>query len=121
MDRRRLLATGAASALTLAGMANAAPAPAKRPPNFIIVLCDDLGYGDVSVYGGKIPTPHLAQMARGGMTLTDYYAPANLCSPSRAGLLTGRHPGRPGLGFEVIMQGDDRRLPLSGGTMAKPV
>ena len=119
MDRRRLLAAGAAGALALGARVPAAAAPAKRPPNFVIILCDDLGYGDVSPYGGKIPTPNIAKMAREGVLLTDYYAPANLCSPSRAGLLTGRYPVRTGLGFEVIMQGDDRGLPLSEVTIAK--
>jgi arylsulfatase A-like enzyme len=58
-------------------------------------------------------------MAREGVVATDYYAPANLCSPSRAGLLTGRYPVRTGLGYEVIMQKDDRGLPLSEVTIAK--
>jgi arylsulfatase A-like enzyme len=122
MNRRELLGAAAAGAL-LAGPAAAAaataPGPARRPPNFVVVLCDDLGYGDVSPYGGKIPTPAIARLAREGVTLTDYYAPANLCTPSRAGLLTGRYPVRTGLGFEVIMQGDDRGLPLSEVTIAK--
>lgn len=119
MNRRQLLAAVGANALLLgAGQAPAAPAP--RPPNFIIILCDDLGYGDVSVYvSGGIKTPAIARMAREGVVLTDYYAPANLCSPSRAGLLTGRYPVRTGLGFEVIMQADDRGLPLSEVTIAK--
>ncbi|MBS0362629.1 MAG: sulfatase-like hydrolase/transferase [Proteobacteria bacterium] len=118
MNRRRLLATGAATAL-LSGVA-ARAAPPARPPNFIVVLCDDLGYGDVSIYGpGGLPTPNLERMAREGVVATDYYAPANLCSPSRAGLLTGRYPVRTGLGYEVIMQGDDRGLPLSEVTIAK--
>jgi arylsulfatase A-like enzyme len=121
MDRRKLL--GAAAAVALSGpLARAAPAAVtkgRRAPNFVIVLCDDLGYGDVSPYGGKIPTPNIARLAREGVVLTDYYAPANLCSPSRAGLLTGRYPVRTGLGFEVIMQGDDRGLPLSEVTIAK--
>jgi arylsulfatase A len=92
----------------------------SRPPNFIVVLCDDLGYGDVSLYGPSlIQTPELERMAREGVTLTDYYAPANLCTPSRAGLLTGRYPVRTGLGFEVIMQQDDRGLPLSEVTIAR--
>jgi arylsulfatase A-like enzyme len=92
----------------------------RRPPNFIVVLCDDLGYGDVSLYGPSlVHTPNLEQMAREGVTLTNYYAPANLCTPSRAGLLTGRYPVRTGLGFEVIMQQDDRGLPLSETTIAK--
>ena len=121
MDRRRLLAAAGASAL-LAGTAarSAGPAPAKRPPNFIVVLCDDLGYGDVSIYGpGGLPTPNLERMAREGVVATDYYAPANLCCPSRAGRLTGRDPLRTGLGYEVIMQQDDRGLPLSEVTIGK--
>jgi arylsulfatase A-like enzyme len=121
MDRRKLLGAAAAVALSgpLARAAPAATANGRRAPNFVIVLCDDLGYGDVSPYGGKIPTPNIARLAREGVLLTDYYAPANLCSPSRAGLLTGRYPVRTGLGFEVIMQGDDRGLPLSEVTIAK--
>jgi arylsulfatase A len=119
MNRRHLLAGGAASAL-LAGAAARAAGSAKRPPNFIVVLCDDLGYGDVSLYGpGGIKTPNLERMAHEGVVATDYYAPANLCSPSRAGLLTGRYPVRTGLGYEVIMQEDDRGLPLSEVTIGK--
>jgi arylsulfatase A-like enzyme len=119
MNRRNLLAAAAASALS-AGAAGHAATPARRPPNFIVVLCDDLGYGDVSIYGpGGIATPNVERMAREGVVLTDYYAPANLCSPSRAGLLTGRYPVRTGLGYEVIMQQDDRGLPLSEVTIAK--
>ncbi|HXU99270.1 MAG TPA: sulfatase-like hydrolase/transferase [Caulobacteraceae bacterium] len=92
----------------------------RRPPNFLVVLCDDLGYGDVGLYGPcPIPTPRIEEMAREGVVLTDYYAPANICTPSRAGLLTGRYPVRTGLGFEVIMQQDDRGLPLSEVTVAR--
>ncbi len=92
----------------------------SRPPNFVVILCDDLGYGDVSLDGtGPIRTPHIASMAAEGVTLSDYYAPANICTPSRAGLLTGRYPVRTGLGYEVIMQNDDRGLPLSEVTIAQ--
>jgi len=94
-------------------------APGRRPPNFVVVLCDDLGWGDIGVCGGRIPTPAIDRMAAEGVLLADYYAPANICSPSRAGLLTGRYPVRTGLGFEVIMQQDDRGLPLSEPTIAK--
>jgi arylsulfatase A len=119
MNRRQLMAAVAANALLAGGVTRASPPP-KRPPNFIVVLCDDLGYGDVSIYGpGGIKTPNVEAMAREGVVLTDYYAPANLCSPSRAGLLTGRYPVRTGLGYEVIMQQDDRGLPLSEVTIAK--
>lgn len=90
----------------------------RRKPNFIIIMCDDLGYGDIEPTGGTtIPTPNLNRMARKGMVLTDYYAPANVCTPSRAGLLTGRYPIRTGLGIGVILQGDKRMLPLSEVTI----
>ena len=116
MNRRELL-SGVAAVGLAAGPARAA---SRRPPNFVVVLCDDLGYGDVGVYGPSlIKTPAIDRMAREGVVLTDYYAPANLCTPSRAGLLTGRYPVRTGLGFEVIMQQDDRGLPLSEVTIAK--
>src|SRR5258708_26806951 len=95
--RTRLQGAGAARA-PLAAPVSAAPT--RRPPNFVIVLCDDLGYGDVSIYGpGGIKTPAVERMAREGVVLTDYYAPANPCSPSRAGLLPGRHPAPTGLRY----------------------
>ena len=94
-------------------------APARRP-NFVLVFCDDLGFGDVSLYGEKdIITPALEAMARRGVVLSNFYAAANICTPSRAGLLTGRYPIRTGLGYEVIMQDDDRGLPLSEITIAR--
>ncbi|MEP7221758.1 MAG: sulfatase [Novosphingobium sp.] len=100
-------------------MAFAAPKPARKQ-NFIIVLCDDMGYGDIEPTGGKtIPTPNLNRMAREGMVLTDYYAPANICTPSRAGLLTGRYPIRTGLAIGVILVPDKRMLPLSETTIPK--
>ena len=68
------------------------------PPNILLIYVDDLGYGDLASYGhGQIKTPHLDQLAREGVRLTNYYAPSALCSPSRAGLLTGRHPYRTGI------------------------
>ena len=92
----------------------------KRPPNFVVILCDDLGWGDISLDGaGPIATPNIARMAAEGVYLSDYYAPANICTPSRAGLLTGRYPVRTGLGYEVIMQTDDRGLPLAEVTIAQ--
>lgn len=123
MNRRQLLGT-AAIGLVAAAFSGAATAQARRPPNFVVILCDDLGYGDVEPFGGTIPTPAINRMAREGLVATDYYCPANICSPSRAGLLTGRYPVRTGLGYEVILAGDDRVLPRSEKTIAdalKPV
>jgi arylsulfatase A len=116
-NRRHMLALLAGTALATR-VPSAFAARAKRKPNFIVILCDDLGYGDIEPTGGTaIPTPNLNRMARQGMVLTDYYAPANVCTPSRVGLLTGRYPIRSGLGWGVIMQGDTRVLPLSEVTI----
>jgi arylsulfatase A len=94
--------------------------PEQRQPNFVVILCDDLGYGDIEPYGGWIPTPNLSRMANEGLVASDYYAPANICTPSRAGLLTGRYPVRSGLGYEVILPGGDGRvLPKSEPTVAR--
>lgn len=66
--------------------------------NFVIILADDLGYGDLGCFGHpQIKTPNLDQLAREGWRLTDCYAAAPVCSPSRAGMLTGRIPNRMGI------------------------
>ncbi len=65
---------------------------AKRSPNIILIIADDLGYGDVGFNGSQqIRTPHLDKLARAGMRMTNGYVSAPVCSPSRAGLLTGRY------------------------------
>src|SRR5262245_26252201 len=71
---------------------------AAKPPNVIIILADDLGYGDLSCYGHPtIRTPHLDRMASEGMRFTDFYVAGCVCTPSRAALLTGRLPIRNGM------------------------
>jgi arylsulfatase A len=114
MTSRRRFLESTAALVALASTGGVFAGTQRRKPNFIVILCDDLGYGDVGPTGGKtIKTPNVDRMAREGTVLTDYYAPANLCTPSRAGLLTGRYPIRTGLGFQVILQNDTRGLPLS--------
>jgi len=89
-----------------------------RQPNVIIILADDLGYGDIGCDGGKhIRTPNLDRMAAEGVRFTDFYASANVCTPSRAGLLTGRYAIRSGLAHEVIQPADTKGLPLSEVTI----
>ncbi len=120
MHRRDVLKAAAAGIVTTA-LAASNPAPAKthkRPPNFIVILCDDLGYSDIQPFGGTVPTPAINRMAREGTVATSYYAPQNICTPSRAGLLTGRYPIRTGLAYEVIFVGDERGLPLTEKTIA---
>jgi arylsulfatase A len=115
-NRRTILVLLASTALT--AVAPVTAARGKRKPNFIVILCDDLGYGDIEPTGGSmIPTPQLNRMARHGTVLTDYYAPQNICTPSRAGLLTGRYPIRSGLAWGAILQADTRVLPLGEVTI----
>jgi arylsulfatase A len=71
------------------------------PPNIIVILADDLGYGDLGVYGHPtIRTPALDRLAAEGQKWTSFYAAANVCTPSRAALLTGRWPVRSGMASE---------------------
>jgi arylsulfatase A len=71
--------------------------PPPRPPNFIVLFADDMGYGDLGCYGHPtIRTPNLDRMAEEGMRFTSFYAAAPVCTPSRVGLLTGRYPIRAG-------------------------
>ena len=84
------------SALLLAPSA-ALHAAASEPgkPNIVVILADDLGYGDVGCYGAtKIRTPNIDRLARDGRRFTDAHSPASVCSPSRYGLLSGRYPWR---------------------------
>ena len=77
----------------------------KKQPNFIIFLADDLGFGDLACYGNPIiKTPHIDAFANQGIRFTDCHSAGTVCSPSRAGLLTGRNPYRSG--FYYIAGGD---------------
>ena len=67
----------------------------ERPPNIVLILADDLGYGDLGCFGQKIlKTPHLDKMAKEGIKLTQFYAGCTVCAPSRSVLMTGKHMGR---------------------------
>jgi uncharacterized sulfatase len=93
LDRRRFL-TGSTAAL----LTRTAFSQTKRPPNFIVIFADDLGYGDLACYGSKTnQTPNLDRMAAEGIRFTDFYVPMPFCAPSRAALLTGRYPFRNGV------------------------
>lgn len=72
--------------------------PAGDPVNVVVILADDLGYGDLGCYGhARFKTPHLDRMAQEGARLTRFYVPTPYCAPSRAALLTGRYPLRNGM------------------------
>lgn len=75
----------------------------KRKPNIVVILVDDLGYGELGCYGGKeIPTPHIDGLASGGVRFSSGYVTAPFCAASRAGLLTGRYQTRFGFEFNPI-------------------
>lgn len=74
-------------------------------PNVVLILADDLGFSDIGCYGGEIRTPHLDRLGRGGTRLSAFYNTAR-CSPSRASLLTGRHPHETGIGVLTEPQAD---------------
>ncbi len=88
MMNRRQFAAASAGALLSAQ-------PPRRRPNIIVILADDLGYGDLSCYGNtRHKTPNLDRMAAEGVRFSDFYTPMPFCAPTRSSLLTGRYPFR---------------------------
>jgi len=85
-------------ALALLAIAATASAQTVPPPNFVVILTDDHGIGDVSAYAaGGVRTPNIDRLAAQGMRFTAMRANATVCSPTRAALLTGRYPDRVGV------------------------
>lgn len=124
MIQRKLLRNGwwrtlVACALSLSyGVGSAA----IDKPNIVIIFADDLGYGDLGCYGSPtIRTPNLDRLAEEGIRFTDFYVAAEVCSPSRAALLTGRYPVRSGMYGErrVFFPESEGGLPDSEVTIAE--
>jgi len=94
----------------------------RRPPNIVLIVSDDMGYADIGVHGGKdIPTPNIDALARSGIRFTDAYVSGPYCSPTRAGLLTGRYPQRFGHEFNPDRRSKDQHefgLPVGERTIA---
>ncbi|MEA3224768.1 MAG: sulfatase [Planctomycetota bacterium] len=92
-SRRHFL--GRTLLLGLGGAGVPASAVSNSRPNFIVILCDNLGYGDVGCFGSELhKTPNIDRMAAEGMRFTDFYATSGVCTPSRASLMTGCYPRR---------------------------
>ena len=98
MNRRNFLKSAAGAAL-LGGRSGFGQqdSAGARPPNIVLMLADDLGFGDLSCYGSDISTPNLDAMAAAGVKFNHFYSASPVCSPSRAALLTGRYPTRVGV------------------------
>lgn len=123
-QRRRSGGMVAACAVALRLAAAASPgAAAEAPPNVVILLADDLGYGDLGCQGHPtIRTPRLDRMAAEGMRFSDCYSAGEVCTPSRAALLTGRYPVRSGMCHDVrrVLHRDSRgHLPAAEVTLAE--
>ena len=95
----------------------------QGPPNIVVIFADDMGYGDIGVYGHPtIKTPNLDKMASEGQKWTNFYVAASVCTPSRAGLMTGRLPVRSGMAStrrRVLFPDSKGGLPASEVTIAE--
>ena len=93
---RRLISIAAVTIIAATAMALVRPqVPATARPNIVLIMSDDMGYGDLSSYGATdIKTPNIDSLGRDGVRLTDFYANGVLCSPTRAALINGRYQQR---------------------------
>jgi len=83
-------------------------------PNIILIMADDLGYGDIGCYGNeKIKTPNIDALAQGGMKFTDYHSNGPVCSPTRTALLTGRYQQRAGIEGVIYANGPTRQTGMA--------
>ena len=104
--------------VTLALVGRTGEAIAGDRPNIILLLADDLGYGDLSCFGSPaVKTPHLDKLASDGMRFSRFYAASAVCSPTRASVLTGRYPLR--FGITKHFNDVNRWLPESATTVAE--
>lgn len=109
-----------ALSLAVGSSLDAAEDPKAAKPNILVIVADDLGYGDIGVHGGKdVPTPHIDALAASGVRCGNGYVSAPYCSPSRAGFLTGCYQTRFGHEFNPHV-GEESKLglPLDKRTIA---
>ena len=119
MPSRSAAPIAATTLLMFALFTGCAAENATTSPNVVIIFLDDVGYGDLGTYGHPtIRTPHMDRMAAEGVKLTGFYAAAPSCSPSRAGLLTGRYPVRAGILWALGPE-EENGLPAEEWTLAE--
>ena len=115
----RILATCIAASSLAACTGGIVDQQDPDPPNVIIMMADDLGWGDIGANGGQvIQTPHIDALAERGVLLTDAYVSAAVCSPSRAGLYTGRHQQRHGFEYNIAGRDTDTGMSTEETTIA---
>jgi arylsulfatase A-like enzyme len=97
--------------------------PTGKRPNFVLIVADDLGYGDVGCYGSEVnKTPHIDALAASGVRFTDFHSAGPMCSPTRAAMLTGQYQQRFGRVFDTAISGvrdRNRGLPHEAATIAE--
>src|SRR5882724_3262157 len=116
LPRRDFLRAAGGAALLAGSKARAQSSDAV--PNIVLILCDDLGFGDVHCYGSGIPTPNIDGMAAEGVRFQQFYSASAVCSPSRAALMTGRYAPRVGVP-DVLSPQDGTGLSLTETTIAE--
>ena len=120
MNILKLLALVAASCVSVPGTSRC---HAAAPVNIVLIVADDLGYGDLACYGNQTnQTPHIDQLAAGGLKFTDFHSNGSMCSPTRAAMLTGQYQQRFGRKFDGPLSGEitrDHGLPLAAVTIAE--
>jgi arylsulfatase A-like enzyme len=120
MNRRQFLKAigiGGCGLLLAVSQKGRAARPGKRP-NIIIILADDLGCGDISLYDGWVKTPRIDQMAREGVWFTDFHSNSSVCSPTRVAFLTGRYQQRVGIVDVIVGPRDNKGLEPSEVTIS---
>lgn len=121
--RRRDFArcTAMALAVGLAATLGAQRTAGVEPPNVVLIITDDLGYADIGSYGARdIRTPNIDRLARQGIRFTDFYANATTCTPTRAGLITGRYQQRYGVEVPLSAATAPSRSPLDRALEGSP-
>ena len=106
------------------GPAASAPGSEARPPNIVLIVADDLGYNDISTFGGgvaggRLQTPHIDALAAQGAVFTQSYSGASTCAPSRAMLMTGRYPSRTGFAYTPMPASMGRVMSIVASDMPR--